>query len=355
MPADTPVWSGLQRVGFLALIPILLRHYAVSLTEVLTEAGLASDVLDDPTAFIAFAAAAKLLAAAARLTGCQHFGLLLGEQIEPRLLGLAGELMCNAPTLGVALRDFNSLQYMNSTSSVSYLISRDDQHELFGYGIMERNVDGVSHVYDAAALAALNIICGLVDADRSRTEMLISHAEPRDLSEVRRVFPGAVRFNADQTGVVFPKSWLALPVRGADPARRRRLQDRVQAAKGSTILDAIAQLRREIWVALLCGEFQAGDVAQRLALSKRGLNRRLNEAGSTYSEVLDETRCEMASQLLTNTKMSMSSISLLLRFSEQSVFSRSFDRWTGFTPMEFRARELVLSSERQHVRALSPI
>ena len=334
-------WSGRQRVGFLTLVPTLMRRLGCDIGETLAQAGLAPDALDDASQYIPFASAAKILAAAAKQTGCEHFGLLLGEQIKPPLLGLAGELMCTAPSLSVALGDFNKFQHLNSTSSVSYLLETDDQ-ALLGYGLMERDVKGARYIYDAAAVAALNIIRSLVSgAQPQKMKLLISHDEPADTTAFRRIFGGPIQFNAEQTGVVFPQSWLKLPMEKVDPLERKRIRERAAAAQSANSPDPLLQLRREVRVALLRGTFQASEIAERLAISKRGLHRRLNEAETTYSALLDETRCEMATQLLANTRMSMNSISLVLRFSEQSVFSRSFDRWTGFTPMAFRTREIA--------------
>ena len=350
MSSEMPLSCGRQRVGFLALLPTLLRRLGADAGDALMQAGLAPDSLDDPTKFVPFKSAAELLVASARLTDCQQFGFMLGEQIRPQMLGLAGELMCNAPTLGAALRDFNSMQYTNSTSSVSYLIVTGGQ-AMQGFSVVERDVEGVAYIYDTAAVAALNIVCSLTGADQSHATLSISHDEPRDLTELRHKFTGPVIFDADATGVMFPASWLTLPVRGADVSQRKGLQDRVNATRRSDVLGPLAHFRREVWVALMCGNFHASEVAERMGYSKRLLQRHLHEAGTTYSEVLDQTRCEMASQLLTNTMISFSSISLLLRYSEQSVFSRSFRLWTGVTPLEFRRRRLVLNSERQYLRA----
>ncbi len=69
----------------------------------------------------------------------------------------------------------------------------------------------------------------------------------------------------------------------------------------------------------------------------RTLQRKLSEENTSYKELLDETRRELANQYLRQATLSVSEVTYLLGFSEPSNFSRAFKRWTGRTPSEFRA------------------
>jgi AraC-like DNA-binding protein len=73
-------------------------------------------------------------------------------------------------------------------------------------------------------------------------------------------------------------------------------------------------------------------------MSVRTLNRGLAAEGTTYREVLEQIRRELASRHLANAQSSIGEVAFLLGFSELSAFHRAFKRWTGQTPAEFRRR-----------------
>jgi len=76
--------------------------------------------------------------------------------------------------------------------------------------------------------------------------------------------------------------------------------------------------------------------ASRLAMSTRTLRRRLQEEGTTYQEVLDEVRCDLAKRYLAGDELAVGAVAFLLGFSEPSAFHRAFRRWMGQAPGDFR-------------------
>src|SRR5579863_5560534 len=121
--------ENVQRVGVLAFVPGVLRRFGVDPAEVLAAAGLSPKALDDPESTIPYAAMGVLARIAADKTQCPHFGLEIGNLIVTRSLGIVGEMMRNAPTLGVGLLDFATHQHRNSHGGVVYLLR--DQHRAF--------------------------------------------------------------------------------------------------------------------------------------------------------------------------------------------------------------------------------
>jgi len=71
-------------------------------------------------------------------------------------------------------------------------------------------------------------------------------------------------------------------------------------------------------------------------MSLRSLQRRLNDEGTSYKDLLDETRRELASHYMAESHRSINEITYLLGFSEPSNFSRAFRRWTGCSPSAYR-------------------
>jgi len=77
-------------------------------------------------------------------------------------------------------------------------------------------------------------------------------------------------------------------------------------------------------------------VAQRLAMSKRSLQRHLGEESVSFQDVLNNVRQELAQHYLINSTISPGEISWLLGFQESNSFVRAFRSWTGKTPGAYR-------------------
>ena len=97
------------------------------------------------------------------------------------------------------------------------------------------------------------------------------------------------------------------------------------------------QIKRALVEVLPGGSTSVEDMARRLHVSKRSLQRRLSEEGTNFQELLNETRCEMSEHYLRDSKLSIPEISYLLGFRDTSSFFRAFHSWTGSTPGDFRA------------------
>ncbi|WP_223464182.1 helix-turn-helix domain-containing protein [Pseudomonas sp. GL-RE-26] len=72
-----------------------------------------------------------------------------------------------------------------------------------------------------------------------------------------------------------------------------------------------------------------------------GLQKRLQAEGSRFSQLLQETRLEIAKQNLLRDKTSITDLALNLGYADVSVFSRHFKQWTGFSPRNWRAQQTV--------------
>ena len=77
-------------------------------------------------------------------------------------------------------------------------------------------------------------------------------------------------------------------------------------------------------------------MADQLNTGVRTLQRQLREEKTSYQELLNAVKKEMAIKHLKSGQMSISEIAYILGFSEPSVFHRSFKKWTGYTPKSFR-------------------
>jgi AraC-like DNA-binding protein len=76
------------------------------------------------------------------------------------------------------------------------------------------------------------------------------------------------------------------------------------------------------------------DVAAQLMMSERTLQRRLAEEGTSFTNLVDDTRRELARQSLCVGELSLKMLSFQLGFSEPSAFYRACKRWFGMAPSD---------------------
>jgi AraC-like DNA-binding protein len=137
--------------------------------------------------------------------------------------------------------------------------------------------------------------------------------------------------------VVDRKSWDA-ELENADQQLARIMEEHARLLMASRPMpdDLVGQVRQQIVRGMDGSKATREDVAKGLHISVRTLQRRLDEHGIVFSDLVDEVRQELAKKHLQAGELTLTEIGFLLGFSEQSSFTRAFKRWTGKTPLEFR-------------------
>jgi len=326
--------EGRHRVTLFVNLPSLLRDMGTDPGTVLASAGLPSDALDDPAANITYLAAARLLQASVVQTGCEHFGLLLGSRARIACFGAMGELMRSAPDLGTALLEFVGNQQWNWDDAVVYLLAYGAT-SILGYAAYDANVPGLGQVADVSAAIGCTFLRELAGAVPD--EILLARRRPNDPEPYSRLLPCRVRFDAEQTALVFPCRLLSRPIPTADPGRRRTLQQQVARFSEMSDPGTRAQLLRVLRSRIVSGIPRVEDAATLLSVHPRTLHRRLHEEGTSFQRVLKEARFAVARQLLSGTRLDLTQIALALGYADLTVFSRAFRTWAGVPPSHWRA------------------
>jgi AraC-like DNA-binding protein len=74
-----------------------------------------------------------------------------------------------------------------------------------------------------------------------------------------------------------------------------------------------------------------------MGMSERTLQRRLQTEKTSFNELLEQARRTIACSYLADRKLAAYEVSFLLGYAEPATFFRAFKRWTGKTPLEYRA------------------
>lgn len=337
MRAKRAFGEAVVRVGGAAAIPAVLRDHGVDPAELLAEAGISPSLFDDPDNMIPFVSLGRLIAICVARTGCSHFGLLVGQQGGPASLGLVGFLVQHSPDVETALRTLVRYLHHHDRGAVPTLVINGNS-ALFGYAIYQPAVEAAEQIADGAIAVAFNIMRRLCGPGWQASEVLFAHREPPDIGPFRRFFQSPLRFDAEHNALVFPADWLTRPLAAADPDLRRLLQKQIDELEARTAGDFPHQVQRVLRTALLTHGAAANEVAALFSMHVRTLNRHLRASGTTFQQLSDEVRFEIARQMLDDSTMTLSEIAAALAYSDASAFSRAFSRWSGVTPGRWRVR-----------------
>lgn len=328
---------GYIHLGVAKEIAPVLSEFGMDPDPLIREAGLDPCLFEDGANVIPHAALGRLLTLSVARTRCQHFGLLVGRHATILSLGLVGRLMQQSETVGDAMRALVSSLSIQNRGSVPSLAVIDDT-ALFTFSVYQSDIESADQISDGSLAVAVNALRALCGAEWNPVEVLLPRAAPTDQEPYRRHFRAPVRFNQESATVVFPARDLEIRIAGADPMMRAVLEERIKQMKSVEGSEFSDDLRRLLRIRLTSNHCSAEDIAQLLAVHRRTLSRRLKGSGLGYRAIANETRFEIARQLLQDTDVPLGQIAAALGYSEASAFTRAFRRWSGRTPTAWRAQ-----------------
>ncbi len=278
----------------------------------------------------------RLLMAAGDQMQDADVGLHVGECIRPGHYGVLGFAVMACRVAEEVYRRHARYEQLVASIGVSrYEPEGDDQIRLTwdtGAQRLHRSV------FDETLASWVTFARWLVSRqDHDPTCVFFPYPRPDDIAEHERIFRCPLVFDAPLAALTFPRAYLSVPLAQADPALCRIMDQRAEAelrALGGD--DWMTRVRREIMALLSEGEVSLSRVAQRLEISERALQRRLQEQGFSYQQVLDATRQTLAMDYVRDDQLSLAEVAFLLGFADQSAFNRAFRQWTGQTPGRYR-------------------
>ncbi len=316
-------------------IPAVLRSLGADPAEVLAEVGLDLELFDDPENRISYAARSRLIGHCAARTGCRRFGFLIGQRSGLHTLGLVGLLVKYSPDVGTALHSLVRHFHLHLRGA-AVTLTVDSGRAMLSYEIYQSKVEATEQTGDGAVAGFFNAVRELCGPGWTPVELRFAHSRPDDVEPFSRFFRAPLRFDAEQYGVVFAADWLRRPLPATDPELRRLLQQQIDALEARHGGDFPARVRSVLRTALLTDQASADQIAALFSMHSRTLNRRLHDHGTSFRELVDAGRFEIARQMLEDSSMNVSRIADLLRYADPSAFARAFRRWSGTTPAHWR-------------------
>lgn len=190
---------------------------------------------------------------------------------------------------------------------------------------------------DTLLASALTLARKCAGEDFSPLRVELMHPAPDCAGRLARFFKAPIEFDAARYAMHFERDAMLRAIPTGNPelalSAERMLRDYLARMDRS---DMVARARKLIAERLASGEPLAGEVARALAASPRTLQRRLNESGTSFAKLLDQTRHELAVEYLRDPENTVEETAFLVGFAETASFNRAFRRWTGNSPTAFR-------------------
>ena len=278
----------------------------------------------------------RLVLEAIRLTGDPAFGLLVGERLLVNSHGLLGYVSSQSVTPREAL----TLIARYFPLRTSLLLVRLELTRNHARLCFQENLplgDIAQPVLEAIVLTIKNLFdyvtMGVCRVDAAA----VSFARPAHEALAHELFGCEVSWEAGWNGFALPLARLDQPVRASNPQALMQALQRCQEelARLARQTDLSSRVRR------LMLEKQNGlpslpMTARLLNLTPRTLHRRLIEEGSSYRDILESVRRQIALDLLRDEQLTLQEIAFMLGYGDLANFRRAFRRWTGQAPSHYR-------------------
>lgn len=273
-----------------------------------------------------------------------ELGFLIGKYSNVLTLGRLGAAMGVAPTLRHGLQTLEN--YTRLHNSYVRMKLSTNLHGLW-LKLVFPDVAGVlQRVHAEAALLLLqNCFEQIHGGHIEGIQYCFGYAEPGNVHRYAEEFHGKIEFGASAHTLLLPKAVLDEPSPYYSTESWRNLQfELIELLKTARQSEEQAYSRH---VSALLGSYEPplpelGDVAKRLNVSERTLNRRLNHEGASFREIRSELLQVWAQRYLTQTDYTVESIAGLLGYQDAANFRRAFKKTQGCTPARYRTNQASL-------------
>ena len=262
----------------------------------------------------------------------------LAMSIDLAALGVIGQIVPRADSLQHGQQMIERFLRLSDTSLGSRRMERGD---LVGYAVVHRpEVVAMRFPIELMMIIGWRLLASAGGEPFVR-EVTFAHAPGYPMAAYEALFGVPVRFAQPDSALWIERERMEQPLPSSDPTTRRYLEayaERMLATLDAAPPPLVAQIREAIAAELATSGGELARVAKRVAMSTRTVQRRLEEAGTSYQDIVDRVRSGMARSLLREKSRSIVDVAFELGYADLKSFYRAFRRWTDTTPAEWRTR-----------------
>lgn len=306
--------------------------------DILQRAGLDPAVLERSDEWISFRSVLVAYESAAIATNCRNFGIQLSERRDLSYLGPLVLIFKYSRDLEHGLS--SCVKYI-SVHNTGYLPVLDVRGRTasWQFRMDDKLRANANQWIEETMLTAIKFVRIFLGEKYVPKAVHCRHAAI-DGTDYASTFGTDILFREPFDGLVLDRKDLRSP----NPINDQEvyqfllgyLDSRVLRA-GKDLPGAVRSLLRKL---IPTGKFSVDVVADQLGMHRRTLQRRLQSAGVSYADLLDDSRAEMAREFLSTSNLPMVNLAYMLGYADQSAFNHAFRRWYGMTPRRWCERHL---------------
>lgn len=273
-------------------------------------------------------------------SGDPAIGLVTRHTAQPACFDVVGYIMMSSPTLLAGLQRLQHfLRLIADDHTVELKSVGEVTHATLAIGGGNRAVPRAR--YESSFLILLTFCRWMMGRDLQVQAMQFTYPPVADTSVYDTAFRCKVEFGARANTIVLSTAELNTPLATSNPVLLEMLNklagERMQQI-GTNDESTSAKVSALIRRMLPDGEPVRAAIADLLHVSERTLQRLLTKEGTSFQQLLDDTRRELAERYLAQPQVTLGETSYLLGFAEQSIFTRACKRWFQVSPGQIRAR-----------------
>jgi AraC-like DNA-binding protein len=310
----------------------------------LGEQGITLDVIRDPNARISAHAWDGLARRVHALIEEPAFGLRAANCWHPSNLGALGYAWLSSSTLRTGLgRVVRYWRLLGEKTAARLDDTPSGLKTVFESGRTDPVVASIAADFSMSLLVSM---CRMNYGHALRpATVMLKRSKPDGWQVYRNHYGCPIHFSASEDSFTLTRADADKPL----PSSNRQIAATLDSILSQQLArldksNVVARCRASLLEQLSSGELSEEEMARQLHMSRRTLQRKLAEAETTYQQLVDDTRRELALRYIENPNQSITDITFMLGFSQQSAFTRAFRRWTGGTPSEYRQRRAAAAS-----------
>ena len=337
--ADSSDYS-VRAEGFGA-IDSVLEELGVEPSSAFALAKLSPDILKEghKNQLIDYRKFLNLLNHCAELSGRADFGSLLSRYQDMTVIGLPGHAMYQAKNFRTALTDLIDFFHLHM-NGMNVDFQEHRRTGLVSLQIIMPFPPNYRQQIELSLGIGLRFVRRLLGDDWCPTELFLEHREDGGARSTRALFRCPVNFDSEFNGFTIDAASLDIEKEHFNSEAHQILYDYLCFQTRATGRDFVIGVREQLIKALREGDCSIDTVSTNLGLSRRTLQRRLEGRGCHYSDLLEQTRMDLAQRYLGSSHIPVTQVSDILGYSDISSFSRSFRRFSGVPPRAWRKRNL---------------
>ncbi|WP_273776800.1 AraC family transcriptional regulator [Acinetobacter sp. GSS19] len=314
----------------------LMAAYSQGLntTAILQQAGISNELLQSAKARLPVSMYAELWIALADAMNDEFFGM----DSHPMRRGsyqLLAKLLIQSENLQKALQD--CCRFMNLIlDDIRAELSIDDEQAY----LTLHDRQGPKRMFSYATYIMLvhGLMCWLTEQRVVLKQMSVRCKQPKEIEDYRVRFCQNIEFNATENRITFDAQYLQLKIK----KDKKSLYEFLQQTPHNLLVryknpnSLSLQLRRQLMERSPEYWPELGEIAEQQHMSEATLQRRLKHENTSYQQLKNDIRRDIAIERLSKSQDSIQDISDALSFHDPSAFHRAFKKWTGVSPGAYR-------------------